>query len=487
LSPNNLLKISKKQLTLLLLFFVALTILSYYHRHATGDDAWFAEQSYWLEKEGVIRSELFRGLLGWDKQLLVSHKLFLVVGAGLIHLFGYELPVLQFVSMIFFILLIAEIIYYVSREERAFNSWYMPALLILIFSNRILIKMSFENRPEIMLAALGFGSFLFISKNKNGVFRSAAAGILAGLAFLSHLNGVIYLAAGAGLLLYLKEYKNAFAFVMAGGLVSLIYFIDIMLAENGLAIWQYQFLNDPAVQRAFGIGSKLLVMLTYPVMFFHSPEQIALSLLLVFLIWHQRDFLKTIPVPLRVYSVLLAIAFWLVTKKNAGLYLTLFLPFMLVLCYELYKIRPFSSWLLKMVLAIYFVIGIYGSIQIIHKNLTIEYLPVSYSRLRQQIPDQKSGFVPLTFFFNEIERYPHLMAHENFKIQSIMAKSKMSAANMASWANKNGAGFILMDYKYRPESFYPKAGTRKLPFYKLTFFDGRFAIYQRLQLIKKRL
>jgi hypothetical protein len=359
--------------------------------------------------------------------------------------------------------------------------------LILVFSNRILIKMSFENRPEIMLAALGFGSFLFISKNKNDVPGSAAAGILAGLAFLSHLNGVIYLAAGAGTLLYLKQYKNAFLYILVGGLVSLTYFADVMLAENGLAIWQYQFLNDPAVQRAFGIGSKLLVMLTYPVMFFHSPEQIALSLLLVFLIWHQRKSLKQLPVPLRVYTVMLMLAFWLVTKKNAGLYLTLFLPFMLVLSYELYKIRPFSSRLLKTVLAIYFVIGIYGTFQIIYKNLTIEYLPVSYSRLRQQIPDQKSGFVPLTFFFNEIERYPRLMAHENFKIQSIMAKSKMSAANMASWANKNGAGFILMDYKYRPEAFYPKAGTRKLPFYKLTFFDGRFAVYQRLRLTKKQL
>ncbi|WP_159467697.1 hypothetical protein [Dyadobacter sp. 3J3] len=473
-----MLKISKQQLSALLIFFIALTILSYYHRYASGDDAWFAEQSYWLHKEGIIRSEFFKGLLGWEKQLLVSHKLFLIFGAGMIHLFGYELPVLQFVSVIFFAILIAEIIFYVNREEQKSISWYLLAVLILVFSNRILIKMSFENRPEIMLAALGFGSFILISKSKPHYWKSIAAGILAGMAVLTHLNGVIYLVAGAGMLFYLKQYKNAFAFSIAGGLVSLLYFVDIIQAENGFEIWHYQFINDPATQNAFGLGSKLLVMVTYPVMFFHSPEQVALSLLLAFMFWNQRQFLKQLPIPLRIYSIVLVTVFWLITKKNSGVYLTLFLPFMLVLTYELYRLKPFQTKALKVILGIYFIIGIYGAVQIIYLNLTLEYLPISYQRLQKNIPDHKRGFVPLTFFFNEIERYPHLLSHENFKIQAIMSKSESSPNNMDKWAYANKADFILMDYKYRPEKFYPKAGTRMLPHYHLTFFDGRFAIYQ---------
>jgi hypothetical protein len=46
-------------------------------------------------------------------------------------------------------------------------------------------------------------------------------------------------------------------------------------------------------------------------------------------------------------------------------------------------------------------------------------------------------------------------------------------------ANRNGIEFILMDHQFRAEPFYPKAGTKNIPFYKLTFFNGRFAIYQR--------
>lgn len=489
-SPDKLQHVSKKQLTQLLLFFVAITLLSYYHRCATGDDAWFAEQSYWLEKEGIIRSELFRGLLGWEKQLLVSHKLFLAFGAALIRLFGYHLPVLQFTSLIFFVILIIEIALYIRSEEKNNVSWYLIAVFVLVFSNRIIIKMSFENRPEIMLAALGFGSFLLISKMETRSWKAIIAGILAGLAVLTHLNGVIYVVAGAGLLFYLRQYRQTMAFTLSAGIVSLVYFADIITAKNGISIWMYQFVNDPATQMAFGLRSKLYIMATYPVMFFHSPEQVALSLLVTFLLWHQRKFLKLLPVTLSTYMIILTITFWLITKKNTGVYLTLFLPFMFVLSYELYKVNPFQNLALKLILVAYFIIGIYGTGQIIHRNLSIDYLPVSYKALQKEIPDHANGFVPLTFFFNEARSYPHLLSHENFKIQCIMAKSRQSPENMARWAKQNNADFIVMDYVYRPEAFYPKKGTRKIMHYNLTFFDGRFAIYQllknKIKLTKKK-
>jgi hypothetical protein len=73
-----------KKPAILLTIACCLATLTYIHRYPTGDDAWFAEQSYWLQKEGIIRSEFFTGVLGWDKHLLVSHKLFLGIGAVII-------------------------------------------------------------------------------------------------------------------------------------------------------------------------------------------------------------------------------------------------------------------------------------------------------------------------------------------------------------------------------------------------------------------
>ncbi|WP_031529782.1 hypothetical protein [Dyadobacter crusticola] len=472
-----MLEISRGKLFALLSFFVALALLSYFHRYPTGDDAWFGEQSYWLEREGVIRSEYFRGLLGWEKQILVSHKFFLLFGAVLIKFFGYHLPVLQFTGLIFFCIVLAELIYYVKIREQSLSTWYLPAVLILTFANRLLVKMSFENRPEMMLAALGFGSFLLIQSSRKYIAGKVLAGILAAMAFLCHLNGIIFLIAGFVTLLNSKQYKSLLVFAISGGLIAGLYWSDVASARNGFSIWTYQFSHDPATQDAFGLHSKLFQLATYPRLFFHSPEQISISLLLTFLLWKQRLLVSQVPVMLRVYSLTLFFSFWLITKANGALYLVIFMPFILVLVYELYKIRPFSTMSLKGIMLAYFLISVFGMGQIIYRNFTMEYLPLSYEKLRPHIEDQHVGFVPLTFFFDEYEEYPRLLTHENYKLQS--KKRGMTTLKMATWAYRNGANFIVMDYKFRPESYYPKAGTRIIPFYKLTFFNGRFAIYKR--------
>jgi hypothetical protein len=471
------LEISENKLRVILVTFSVLAFTTYFYRYPTGDDAWLGEQAFWLRRGGVIRSEFFRGLLECEKQIFVSHKLFLAFGAGMIWLFGYQLPILQFVGFIFFCILVAEIIFYVSRRERSINSWYILAVLILIFSNRLLVKMSFENRPEMMVAALGFGSFLCLSRERMSATRVMAAGLLSGLAFLCHLNGAIYLVAGFVTLLFLRRYLLAFNFAAIGGATSLAYFADVLFQQNGVFSWYKQFTGDPLTQESFQLSAKTLQVLSYPALFFRSPEQMALSMLLVLLLWHQRKFIKEVPLKVRIYTLSLFLSFWVITKANSGVYVLIFIPFMLVLVYELYKTRPFSNTALHLVLATYLIIGAFGMFQIIRTNFTMEYLPVSYQRLRPRIDGNKTGFVPLTFFFDEYEAYRRLLTHENFELQS--RKKNMSTISMAHWAYRNKVGFILMDYQFRPESYYPKAGTKSIPFYKLTFFNGRFAIYQR--------
>lgn len=467
------------KLHILLLILISITCLTYYHRYPTGDDAWFGEQSYWLEKEGIIRSEYFRGIVGWEKQLLVSHKLFLVVGAVFIHLFGSQLPVLQSVGLVFFLVLIAQIAFYIHSRKQLMPTLDLSLLgmLILIFSNRLLIKMSFENRPEMMLAALGFGTFLLLNHNKGRPWHVIAAAVLAGLAFLTHLNGSIYMIAGLSTLLYFRRYKDALLFSSIGGLVCSAYLLDILLAENGFALWWFQFKNDPATQTAMGIRPKLIQLLTYPGLFFRSPEQVAASLLLVYLLWYQRRRLSQLPTLLRVFSLSLFFSFWLITKANSGLYQLLFLPFILVLIAELYALRPLASTPFKVVLGIYFIIGLYGTIAIIYKNLSHEYVPDLYEKIGNRLPQDKVGVVPLTFFFNEYDDYPRLLTHENYKL--FAKKKNMSARKFSEWSKNRGAQFIVMDYFFNRETFYPKPGTKRIPYFKLVFFNGRFAIYRR--------
>ena len=470
--------VSQRQLTIFLVILITLTGLTYFHRNPTGDDAWFAEQSYWFEKEGVIRSEFFRGILGWEKQLFVSHKLFLVFGAGLIHVFGYHLPVVQFVGLLFFCVIVGDISFYIFKREGKFYSWHLLFILVLIFSNRLLIKTSFENRPELMVAAFGFGSFLCINQSKNSNMKVVLAGVLAGLAMLCHLNGVIFLIAGFFTLIYLKNFREALLFSIACGITGVFYFADIIPVTDGLSTWYYQFRNDPATQNAFGWEAKLMVLFTYPKLFFESPEQAALSILLVYLLVTQRAFIKNLPLFLKLYSLVIFITFWLITKNGSGTYMPLFMPFMLLLIYELYKLSNVKNVSFKFVMALYFIIGLYGTIEIIYANVNKPYLPDAYKQLRPNLPYKKNGLVPLTFFFNEYERHAHLLSNENYKNHATPTNDP--ANQMAQWAYVNKTDFILMDYDYRPEYFYPKPGTRNLPPYKLTYFDGRFAVYQKV-------
>jgi hypothetical protein len=104
-----------------------MTVTTYICRFPTGDDAWFGEQSYWLEKEGVVRSEFFRGIVGWENQILVSHKLFLVFGSVVIHFFGYHLPVMKFSGLVYFLIIVAEVLFYLKKRKstiKIFTPYY---------------------------------------------------------------------------------------------------------------------------------------------------------------------------------------------------------------------------------------------------------------------------------------------------------------------------------------------------------------------------
>lgn len=351
-------ELRKIHLTGLLLFFVVLTLSTYINRFPTGDDAWFGEQSYWLAKEGIIRSEFFSGIVGWERQILVSHKLFLAFGAAVIHFFGYDLPILKISGLLFFLILVGQIMFYIKKSDKTYALHYALAIAVLIFSNRLLIKMSFENRPEMMVAAFGFGSFLLLNYHNKSWPGAFLAGILGGLAFLTHLNGCIYVVAGFACLCILKApFKAILSFSLGAAITCSLYFIDVFMAHNGLETWWFQFRNDPATQASFDLYGKVIQLITYPRLFFQSPEQLALSLLLTYLLWKQRKLFHLLPRFLKVYSLALLVSFWLITKANAGMYLVLFIPFMLILTYELYRLEPVRHNHFKWLLGLYFVIG----------------------------------------------------------------------------------------------------------------------------------
>ncbi|MEA5401850.1 hypothetical protein VB776_02910 [Arcicella sp. DC2W] len=463
-------------LSIIVPILMLLTFLTYYKRFPTGDDAWFAEETYWLLKDGVIRSEFFRGLLGWEKQFFVSHKLFLCFGSLMMWLGGNSLYVLKATSLLFLGLLIFLFKRYIAFRQLEKTSFYI--VLFLLFSNTLIIKMSFEYRPEVMMMTLGFASYLLIQYQQK--YLVALGGVLSGMALLCHLNGIIYVIAGFFMLFFNEKKINALVFGVFATLTSIFYFYDIWQA-NGFDTWLYQFRNDPATQNAFGLVDKLKVMLSFPSIFFKSPQEMAISILLIAFCWTYKKSLNQLPRNLITYTIVLVISFWLITKRASGLYEMLFIPTMMALIIELFSFtenKPNVNLSKPILFAfvVYFIIGFVGIIQLISKINSKPYLPEKYAKLRKFIPAKSKGLVPLQFFFNEYENHESLLCFENFVFQLAQSKLQANAESLADWAKKNKVEFILFDYKHNKAKFFPHAKA-VLKGYKLVYFDEDFAIY----------
>jgi hypothetical protein len=469
------------------LFFVFLLLATYYKRNPTGDDAWFGEQAYWWWKDGHIRSEFFHGLLRWDEQLYVAHKLFLLFGVILLAIFGvssYHLQVFGFLSLCF--LLFGFYLYYRKQDNSLAFCW----ILVLVFANSLLGAMSFEYRPEIMLAALGFMSFYFLTlaqnttnhsntvvrKNydKNAVF----AAIFAGLALLTHLNGVIYIFAGFLYLAMQRKYVLAIVFGAVASTISAFYFIDVAL-NNAWAEWLFQFRNDPATVNAFGIAAKVKVMLLFPKIFVESPEQLVSVVLLsslLFIYWKEKNLQKS---PALQYLFCLILPFWLITKSTSGIYQVMFLPFIFIVIANILstytpKTHFKYNFIPAMFIILYLLVGIIGNSQRIINNFRSDFMPDYYDKIASQIPKNSRVIVPMTFFFNQYPNY-QLISHTVYGIQY---KNTLTASDFFALAEKENYNFVLLS---QVESYlhYPSLTQKKCGNFVCVYEVGNLRLFQK--------
>ncbi len=401
--------------------------------------------------------------------------MFIAFGAGLQYLLPLSAYTSKLLGLLFFFILIALLIFYLQKNHSLTNIW---SLLVLIFSNTLLVKMSFENRPKLMVATFGFASFLLIYKNISSS-KSALAAVFGSLAALSHLNGVIYIIAGFIVLLYCKEYHNLLIFSVVALLSLSFYFYDIWLF-NGFATWQYQFGNDPATRDSLGLVNKLKVMVLYPKIFFESPEQIVLSLLLLALGWHCRAFLKYLNARVVVYFLALFLSFWVLTKSATAIYQVLFIPLSFVLIIEFYTIAVAKTKFSKLIYftaVLYLCVGVVGNLQIVAQNNT-NYLPAQFAKLRPILSTQRVGLVPLTFFFDQYPHYDRLLCQTNFELQMKYKKEKILTPNIFfDWASRNNVDFVVLDYLNNNAEYYPTRQTLQIGNYRRVYLDGQFGVY----------
>lgn len=395
----------------LLVLVVAVFVGSFYQRVLHGDEAWIGEQAYWAAKEGRVRSELFRGLLHAEQRQWVYHWLFVWQGAGVIRLVGWSALVLKLISLTYLgaFLLIS------YRHLRAHFLPTPPARYLfytLLLGNALVVEYGYVFRPEVMLMCLGFGSWILLQRYLHtpgsGGRHLLLAALLAGLAALTHFNGLIFVVAGAGLLLLRRRLGAMLAFAGVALVVFSACFWDIM-AHEAWAVYLRQL--TPALQHP---QPRLLTYLGYLLdeqkRFFHSPAEVALSLLVLAAgaVLYKSRYRTPRLADAVLYLLLLMGALACLAQAKTTKYLLLYLPHLcLVITLAFVHQPPRPAWLpraLHTLLGLYLVINIGFTGYLFRQH---EDQPTQNRQLAQHLARYRHCRVvaPLEFVFHEIEGF----------------------------------------------------------------------------------
>lgn len=439
----------------LLGIFVVLFIASIPDRQMHGDDAWLGEQAYWMSKSGHVRSDLFRGLLDYDQRQTIYHKLFILMGAAAIKMFGWSLGSIKMVSLVFYCIFVVTSYIYFTRNPNLFERRDFYVFSLIMISAPLIFRFAYVYRPEVMLMSLGFLSFCLLSGSLSGgpqlghrqsLPRALAAGIFAGAGVLAHLNGWVFVAAGLVVLVSNRSAKSAAIFAVAASAVSALYFADLTSVEN-LRLFRYQLGNDLPIGE-MPIWRRLLNVAYEHKRFFYSIREVfpsALLVLTVAFLW--RTLVKSYRDVL-VYLCVLVVGLAVLSRPRPSYYIIIYMPYIaLVITVGLKRLGSLGTAkraALACVLAAHFTFSLYYAVTVIR---TATDLPRRNENIAASLPRGATIVAPGGFIFNQIA---------NYRIQSLTfydryvdrRGSKLSLAEFFDLARSYGNSYVVVDQEF---------------------------------------
>lgn len=449
-------KIFDKPVLLVLLGVGAVVfIITSLNRYVYIDDAFFGEQSYWLAKSGVVKIPSMIDFLGSEVQLFSYHKLHIFVGAILIKFFGWGITPLRLTNLLFCLALVFVFYKYYKFEKKTFSSsHYWIATFVLIFTPQIYLY-AYTFRPEIWVTFFGFVSYFFLNRFfKEGRSRFVViAGLFAGLAFFTHLNGLIFPVAGFVVLLIQRKHRALFFFSIIAGLVCSFYLWDLIQGEN-FSTWLYQLQywpnnNSPNYFKEdfFSFVKGLLIKLSQEHQrFFWSPKVWVISIFFILsFVFNFKYLIKNHRI-LFIYIVTLIITQNIAGSQIAERYLLYYYPFFaIIIAIDVVRLINEKANVRKVLYIMLFVlqVGFVGKMfsDIIEKNkFTIQY----YDATLAKIPDTKSRIlVPHEMFFNGLAKY-NLVSYKGFEYYQVRINHKLTQAEFFERAAMFSINFIVV-------------------------------------------
>ncbi len=456
-----------------------------YGRSEHFDDAWMAEQSYWLLRDGRVHSEFFRGLNHAEIYQFITHKLFVYFQAGLMAAFGTGVYVAKSTALIFWAVGLALLLRYFGRSA-AEARW----LAVLLYVGcGALMQFGFDGRPETMAMSLGLASFLLLRRPAAGLGRLGLAGVAAGAAALATLNGLVFVGAGALWLLRRRGWAGAAAFGVAGGLTAALYALDSVLAGRW-GLFLYQFGHFPEMQSNLHGWAKLGVMANYHQIFLHSEGETALIVLalLALAVTYPAARLAAAPrlSPAALYLLLLLGLFWVLTKSASSFYFVLFVPFIVIVVVEqvlghLAALPPRRVQLLRALVLLYPVGAGIRTHYLLAENQTYPRPETENARLAAHMPRHNVRVVgPLDFFFGQADHYRiHSLTYFAYRNASDY-HNHLSVPGFFALAARDSAEYVVTDHRHRNHVFeVPATAPARIGPYQRVYRDQWHSVYAR--------
>lgn len=431
--------------------FYALFVLNF---EPHTDDEFLGEQLYWLLKDGHVRSNLMAGFrnIGIENIWTVFHKGIIYWGYVWSKGFGWSTFSLQFSSIILSLGFIFLLWKYFKKSDNKFskNAFYLVCSVAFLFYYFTWSSTRF--RPEMLELVLGFGVFMslsaYLSNNKMKMWVLAA--ILAGLAMLAHVNGLIIIFGGFSILIFNKKWQTAFLFgTFASFVFFATYFADVLILTD-LNYFQTQFLNDPALNSShFHWYSPFLKIPGELSRYFHADVDAAFAgpFFVVFIMSFK--YLKTKRRNMVIYllSMMLLLSFYTYNKKTV--FMVPLFPYMAILFVEgvhylvKEKSQTFYSKIAVGLFLIYFPIGMYlmtvKTIKLYNSNILAENKEIG-----EIIGENNRVLAEGKFIFNEIKKQEFIINETQFTFfRSFHGQPYLTLEQLCDTAYKMDLDYII--------------------------------------------
>ncbi len=461
-------KISNKILYAFVAIVVLLFAYSLYQRIPNIDDAWIGEQVYHLDKDGLVKNVLMKNYNDNQTRLLAYHKAFVYSGLAAVGLFGFSLWTLKFVSLFYLLVFFAIFYYYLVKLKRILRPRQFILLAALILVEPHIFEYAFVFRPEIMLMVTGFLSFVLLEKSFEVQRRKSllvlGSAILAGLSAMVHLNGAVFVVAGGLILLFRKEFKSLVLFIIVSLVFVYLYFLHLNSLDEA-SLWLQQLMAYDSGKSDMGLKfSTIIYFLLKPLeehmRYFHSPKEIALSLLLLSaLFFGYKNLRKELPL-LLTYTLILVIALGFISPGKTPKYLIPFAPFFAVMvtvfAMDIWKsgvdtriIIPKSGKSVAMILVLLLFVVVSFSYDAALSSLKFtpkQHRAISGQYVKKPL-SETTILAPMVFIFEEITEYKEIVGLISFN-ERAKTDPRILSPEFFNICKIEGIDYILINEHY---------------------------------------